>query len=97
VRLQFADRSRQTLELAVDKPTLSLRKLRRQLQYQLEQAHIDDGVVEIAVAPLATTPLRPTQLDLAARSDSGNGERILEQQILRKSLLAVRIHVAVLP
>jgi len=97
VRLQFADRSRQTLEIAVDRPTLSLRKLRRQLQYQLEQAQVDDGVVEIAVAPLATTPLRSTQLDLAARSDSGNGERILEQQILRKALLAVRIHAAVLP
>ncbi len=97
VRLQFADRSRQTLELAVDKPTLSLRKLRRQLQHQLEQAHVDDGVVEIAVAPLATMPLHPTQLDLAARGDTSNEERILEQQILRKSLLTVRIHAAVLP
>lgn len=98
VRLSFANRSQQVLELAVDKPTLSWRKLRRQLLLQLESARFQEAVVEIAVAPLLTAPLSVRQLDLTARvSGATTTPRAFEQRILRASLFRIGVCSAVVP
>ncbi len=98
VRLSFANRSQQVFELAVDKPTLSWRKFRRQLLLQIESARFQEAVVEIAVAPLRTAPLHVKQLDLTARvSVATTAQRSFEQRVLRESLFRITVCPAILP
>ncbi len=98
VRLSFANRSQQVLELAVDRPTLSWRKLRRQLLHQIESTQFHEAVVELAVAPLLTAPLRVKQLDLTARvSGAITTQRTFEQRVLRESLFRIGVRSAVVP
>ncbi len=72
VRLRCDDRSRHTLEIAVDKPTLSPDKFLRQLNYQLAKVELPAGVVELGVGPVVTISQAIEQLALPG-ANCGNG------------------------
>jgi nucleotidyltransferase/DNA polymerase involved in DNA repair len=64
VQLRCDDRSRHTLEVAVDKPTLSLERFLRQLRCKLAEVDLPSGVIELGVGPVVTTSQAIEQLAL---------------------------------
>jgi protein ImuB len=64
VQLRCDDRSRHALEVAVDKPTLSLDRFLRQLCCRLAKVDMPAGVVELGIGPIVTTSQATEQLAL---------------------------------
>jgi nucleotidyltransferase/DNA polymerase involved in DNA repair len=62
VQLRCENRSRHTLEIAVDKPTLSPTKFLRQLRCKLSEVDLPAGVVELGIGPIVTTSEKTEQL-----------------------------------
>jgi len=77
IQLRCDDRSRHTLEVAVDKPTLSLDRFLRQLRCKLAEVDLPAGVVELGVGPIVTTSQAIEQLALpGANCCNGGGSSL---------------------
>lgn len=73
VQLRCDDRSRHALEVAVDKPTLSLDRFLRQLRCQLAKVDLPAGVIELGVGPVVTTSQAIEQLALPTANCRNGG------------------------
>lgn len=78
VQLRCDDRSRHTIEIAVDKPTLSSTKFLRQLRCKLGETDLPAGVVELGIGPIVTTAEKTEQLAIpATHGQSGDNSQII--------------------
>ena len=94
LRLQFDNRTHKELELAVDRPTLSVRKFLRQLQGEWERLTFPAAVIELALTPLAIAPMETKQMELSSRQVHTAASALLQKT---EMLFRVELRKSILP
>jgi nucleotidyltransferase/DNA polymerase involved in DNA repair len=96
VELLLDDRGRHSIDVRVDKPTLSLRKLMRQLNHALEQLRLPAPVTELTVDVVQTGQPFMEQLDVN-RSPSGLDKQPATSGNGANQVFSVRLMPGLLP